>query len=90
LFDFHSDREYGQTSVLRDFDNLVNEALQARDHDTLVKTTQRVVRHIYDEAIAIPLMLDSSIAAMNPKVHGLGYFEVHVSKWTPWDTWIEH
>jgi peptide/nickel transport system substrate-binding protein len=90
LFDFHSDREYGQTSVLRDFDNLINEALQARDHDTLVKTTQKVVRHIFDEAIAIPLMLDSSIAAMNPKVHGLGYFEVHVSKWTPWDTWIEH
>ncbi|MGP8079740.1 MAG: ABC transporter substrate-binding protein [Dehalococcoidales bacterium] len=89
LFDFHSDREYGQTSVLRNFDNLINEALQARDYDTLVKTTRRVVRHIYDEALAIPLMLDSSIAAMSPKVHGLGYFEVHVSKWTPWDTWIE-
>jgi hypothetical protein len=47
------------------------------------------VRHIYDEAIAIPLMLDSSIAAMNPKVHGLGYFEIHATKWTPWDAWIE-
>ena len=89
LFDFHSDREYGQTSVLRNFDNLINAALQARDHDTLVKTTRKVVRHIYDEAIAIPLMLDSSIAAMSPKVHGLGYFEVHATKWTPWDAWIE-
>jgi len=89
LFDFHSDREYGQTSVLRNFDNLINDALQARDHDTLVKTTRKVVRHIYDEAIAIPLMLDSSIAAMSPKVHGMGYFEVHATKWTPWDAWME-
>jgi ABC-type transport system substrate-binding protein len=89
LFDFHSDREYGQTSVLRNFDNLINDALQARDRDTLVKATRKVVRHIYDEAIAIPLMLDSSIAAMSPKVHGLGYFEVHATKWTPWDAWIE-
>ena len=89
LFDFHSDREYGQTSVLRNFDNLINEALKARDRDTLVKTTRKVVRYIYDEVIAIPLMLDSSIAAMSPKVHGLGYFEVHATKWTPWDAWIE-
>jgi ABC-type transport system substrate-binding protein len=89
LFDFHSDREYGQTSVLRNFNNLINEALKARDRDTLVKTTRKVVRHIYDEVIAIPLMLDSSIAAMSPKVHGLGYFEVHATKWTPWDAWIE-
>jgi peptide/nickel transport system substrate-binding protein len=89
LFDFHSDREYGQTSVLRNFDNLINDALQARDNDTLVTTSRKVVRHIYDEAIAIPLMLDSSIAAMTKKVHGLGYFEVHATKWTPWDTWIE-
>jgi ABC-type transport system substrate-binding protein len=89
LFDFHSDREYGQTSVLRNFDNLINDALQARDQDTLIKTTRKAVRHIYDEAIAIPLMLDSSIAAMSPKVHGLGYFEVHATKWTPWDAWIE-
>jgi len=42
---FISDREYGQTSVLRNFDNLINDALQARDQDTLVKTTRKVVRH---------------------------------------------
>ena len=89
LFDFHSNREYGQTSVLRNFDNLLDESLRARDYETLVNTTRRVVKHIYDEAIVIPLMLDSSIAAMNSRVHGLGYFEVHATKWTPWDAWIE-
>jgi ABC-type transport system substrate-binding protein len=89
LFDFHSNREYGQTSVLRNFDNLLDESLRARDYETLVKTTRKVVKHIYDEAIVIPLMLDSSIAALSGRVHGLGYFEVHATKWTPWDAWIE-
>jgi ABC-type transport system substrate-binding protein len=89
LFDFHSAREYGQTSVLRNFDDIMDEMLQARNHEAVVKTTQKVVRHIYDEAIVIPLMLDAALAAMTDKVHGLGYFEVHLTKWTPWDTWIE-
>ena len=89
LFDFHSDREYGQTSVMRNFDNLINAALQARDYDTLVKTTRRVVKHIYDEALVIPIMLDAALAAMTDKVHSLGYFEVHITKWTPWDAWVE-
>ena len=89
LFDFHSAREYGQTSVLRNFDDMMNEMLQARDYETMVKTTRRVVKHIYDEALVIPIMLDAALAAMTDKVHGLGYFEVHLTKWTPWDAWIE-
>ena len=89
LFDFHSNKEYGQTSVLRNFDNIIDEMLQARDYDTMVKNTQRVVKHIYDEAIVIPIMLDSSIAATSNKVHDLGFFEVHVMHWTPWNAWIE-
>jgi len=63
LFDFHTAREYGQTSVLRNFDDILNEALQARDSETMVKTTRKVVKHIYDDAIVIPLMLDSGISA---------------------------
>jgi ABC-type transport system substrate-binding protein len=89
LFDFHSAREYGQTSVLRNFDNLLNDALQARDYDTMIKTTRRVVKHIYNEATVIPLILDSSIVATSNKVHDLGIFETHMTKWTPWDAWKE-
>ena len=89
LFDFHSAREYGQTSVLRNFDNLLNDALDARDYDTMVKTTRRVVKHIYDEAIVIPLVLDSSIAVASNKLHDLGFFETHMTKWTPWNAWKE-
>jgi peptide/nickel transport system substrate-binding protein len=89
LFDFHSAREYGQTSVLRNFDDLLNEMLLARNEEGIAKTTQAVVRHINDEAIVIPMVLDSSIAVANKKVHGLGFFETHMTKWTPWDAWIE-
>jgi len=89
LFDFHSAREYGQTSVLRNFDNLLNEMLKARDDASIAKTTGAVVKHIYEEAIVIPMVLDSSIAAHNSKVHGLGFFETHMTKWTPWDAWKE-
>ena len=89
LFDFHTAREYGQTSVLRNFDDILNEALQARDYETMVKTTRKVVKHIYDEALVIPLMLDSGISAASKKVHGLGFFEDHLMQWTPWNVWIE-
>ncbi len=89
LFDFHTAREYGQTSVLRNFDDLLNDALQARDYKTMVKTTRKVVEHIYDDAIVIPLMLDSGISAASKKVHGLGFFEDHLMQWTPWNTWLE-
>ena len=63
---------------MRNFDNLMNEMLQARDYDTLAKNTQKVVKHIYDEAIVIPIIIDTSIVAASNKVHDLGYFEVHV------------
>jgi ABC-type transport system substrate-binding protein len=89
LFDFHTAREYGQTSVLRNFDNLLNEMLAARDQETIVKTTRRVVKHIYDEAIVIPLMLDAGISAASTKLHGLGFFEDHAMQWTPWNVWKE-
>jgi ABC-type transport system substrate-binding protein len=89
MFDFHSIKEYGQTSMLRNFDNLLDEMLQARDYGTLVKTTRKVIKHIYDEAILIPLLLDSGISATSKKVHNLGFFEVHVFIWTPGDTWKE-
>jgi ABC-type transport system substrate-binding protein len=85
----HSSNAYGETSVLRNFDDLIDESLQARDYETLVNTTRKIVKHIYDEATVIPLMVDSSIAAMNGKVHDLGYFEVHIRYWTPWNAWIE-
>ena len=90
LFDFHSSKEYGQTSVLRNFDDIMDEMLQARDYDTLAKNTQRVVKHIYDEAIVIPIIIDTSIVAMTNKVHGLGFFEVHVMHWAPWNAWKEN
>jgi len=89
MFGFHSNREYGQTSVLRNFDNIIDEALQARDYESMVKTTQRVVKHLFDEAIVIPIMVDTSIVATSDKVHDLGYFKVHIKSWTPWNTWIE-
>ena len=89
MFDFHSIKEYGQTSMLRNFDNLLDEMLQARDYGTLAKTTRKVIKHIYDEAILIPLLLDSGISATSKKVHNLGFFEVHVFIWTPGDTWKE-
>ena len=89
LFDFHTAREYGQTSVLRNFDNLLNEMLAARDRETMVKTTRAVVKHIYDEAIVIPLMLDAGISAASTKLHGLGFFEDHAMQWTPWNVWKE-
>jgi ABC-type transport system substrate-binding protein len=87
LFDFHSSKEYGQTSILRNFDNLMNDMLQARDYDTLAKNTQKVVKHLYDEAVVIPIIIDTSIVAASNRVHDLGYFEVHVINWTPWDAW---
>jgi ABC-type transport system substrate-binding protein len=89
LFDFHTAREYGQTSVLRNFDDILNEALQARDYNMMVKTTRKVVKHIYDEAIVIPLMQDSGISAAREKVHGLGFYQDHLMQWTPWNAWIE-
>jgi ABC-type transport system substrate-binding protein len=89
LFDFHTAREYGQTSVLRNFDDLLNDMLAARDQETMVKTTRQVVKHIYDEAIVIPLMLDAGISAATIKVHGLGFFEDHAMQWTPWSVWKE-
>jgi ABC-type transport system substrate-binding protein len=89
LFDFHSSKEYGQTSVLRNYDNLIDEMLQARDYNTLVKTTRKVVKHLYDEAIVIPLIIDTSIAATSNKVHDHGFFEVHVVHWTPENTWLK-
>jgi len=85
----HSSNIYGETSVLRNFDSKIDESLQARDYEILVKTTRKVVKHIYDEAIVIPLMVDSSIAAMNSRVHGLDYFDIHIRYWTPWNAWIE-
>jgi ABC-type transport system substrate-binding protein len=89
LFDFHTAREYGQTSVLRNFDNLLNDMLQARDNEALVETTRQVVKHIYEEALVIPLFLDSGISAAEKKVHGLGFFEDHLMQWTPWNAWLE-
>jgi ABC-type transport system substrate-binding protein len=89
LFDFHTAREYGQTSVLRNFDDILNEMLQARDDETMVKTTRKVVKHIYDEAIVIPLFLDSGISAASKKVHSLGFDQDHLMQWTPWDVWME-
>jgi ABC-type transport system substrate-binding protein len=85
----HSSNVYGETSVLRNFDSKIDESLQARDYETLVNTTRKVVKHIYDEAIVIPLIVDSSIAAMSSRVHELGYFDVHIRYWTPWNAWIE-
>jgi peptide/nickel transport system substrate-binding protein len=90
LFDFHSAKEYGHTSQLRNFDNLIDEMLRAKDYDTIAKNARNVVRHIYDEAIVIPIIVDTSLAAKSKKVHDLGNFEVHVIQWTPWDAWIEH
>ena len=90
FLDFHTKREYGQTSVLRNFDDIINAALQARDYDTLVKNTQRIVKHLFDEAIVIPITVDPAIAAASTKVHDVGYFEAHLRIWTPWNAWIEH
>ena len=89
MFGFHSATEYGQTSILKNFDNLVNEMVQAKDDETIAKTSQAVVKHIYDEAIVIPMVLDSSIAASSTKIHELGFFESHMTKWTPFDVWKE-
>jgi peptide/nickel transport system substrate-binding protein len=89
FFDFHSSKEYGQTSILRNFDDLMNDMLQARDYDSMTKNTQRVVKHLYDEAIVIPIIIDTSIVAMSNKVHDIGFFEVHVINWTPWNAWKE-
>jgi peptide/nickel transport system substrate-binding protein len=89
MFGFHSATEYGQTSILKNFDNLVNEMVQARDDEMVAKATQSVVKHIYDEAIVIPMVLDSSIAASSNKVHDLGFFETHMTKWSPFDVWKE-
>jgi len=89
LTDFHSKREYGQTSVLRNFDNVLDEMLQTKDYETMVKTAQRITKHLHDDAIVIPIMVDSSIAASSSKVHDLGYFKVHERSWTPWNAWIE-
>lgn len=85
----YSIHEYGQTSMLRNFDNIIIEMLKARNYQTLVKTTRNVVKHLYDEALIIPIMVDSSIAAASNKVHDLGYLEVHIRYWTPWNVWIE-
>ncbi len=90
LIDLHSKKEYGQTSVLRNFDHLIDAVLQARDQPTMVKAAQRVVKHIYDEAITIPILQDSSIVATGSKVHGHGFFGDHIAHWTPWKAWIEH
>jgi peptide/nickel transport system substrate-binding protein len=90
LIDLHSKKEYGQTSVLRNFDHLIDAVLQARDRETMVKAAQRVVKHIYDEAIVVPILLDSSIVATSSKVHGHGFFGDHIAHWTPWNAWIEH
>jgi ABC-type transport system substrate-binding protein len=76
--------------VLRNFDDIINAALQARDYDTLVKNTQRIVKHLFDEAIVIPITVDPAIAAASTKVHDVGYFEAHLRIWTPWNAWIEH
>ena len=89
LIDLHSKKEYGQTSVLRNFDHLIDAVLQARDRDTMVKAAQRVVKHIYDEAIAIPILQDSSIVATSNKVHDHGFFGDHIAHWTPWKAWKE-
>jgi hypothetical protein len=63
---------------------------QARDQETLAKNTQRVVKHLYDEALVIPIIIDTSIVAASDKVHDLGFFKVHIVAWTPWNAWIEH
>jgi ABC-type transport system substrate-binding protein len=89
VFGFHSSKEYGHTSQLRNFDNIVNDMLQARDYDTMAKNTQRLIKHVHDEAVVIPLIIDTSIAATSTKVHDLQFHEIHLMLWLPENGWKE-
>jgi uncharacterized protein (DUF111 family) len=55
----------------------------------MAKNTQRLIKHVHDEAVVIPLIIDTSIAATSTKVHGLELYEVHLMKWRPADGWKE-
>jgi peptide/nickel transport system substrate-binding protein len=89
VFGFHSSKEYGHISQLRNFDNIVNDMIQARDYDTMAKNTQRLIKHVYDEALVIPIIITTSIAVRSKKVHGLEFHEIHLMKWKPADGWKE-
>jgi hypothetical protein len=55
----------------------------------MAKNTQRLIKHVHDEAVVIPLIIDTSIAATSTKVHDLQFHEIHLMLWLPENGWKE-
>ncbi len=55
----------------------------------MAKNTQRLIKHVHDEAVVIPLIIDTSIAATSTKVHDLQFYEIHLMLWLPENGWKE-
>ena len=69
---------------------LINTALRTTDYDVLKKNCQTVVKHVYDEALVLPLWTLAKPWVLNPSVHDTGFFSSgSIFYWTPAKAWIE-
>ena len=68
---------------------LIDAALRTTDFDVLKKNCQTVVKHVYDEALVLPLWSLAKPWVLNPSVHDTGFFSTgSIFDWTPEKAWI--
>jgi peptide/nickel transport system substrate-binding protein len=70
-----------------EFNDVVKQATGASDHDAQRKLTERVVRMFYDEAVVVPVWIDSANGVYHKNVY-TDYKIYHKQNWNPADCWI--
>ena len=65
----------------------LNNALAAKDKDSELKLNQQLAQLVFDEAVMIPLLIDSVIAVYDKSVH-IDINTINMQNWNPGNTWI--
>jgi peptide/nickel transport system substrate-binding protein len=73
-----------------EFQNLLNQAMQAISFETQSALCQEVIDNMYDESMMIPLFAQKGMYWVAKGVHDTGIYTTgSVSTWTPENTWLE-
>ena len=68
---------------------LLDNALKVTDYNKLDKYCQDIVRHVYDEALVLPLWTLAKPWVLDPSVNDSGFFSTgSIFDWTPEKAWI--
>jgi ABC-type transport system substrate-binding protein len=68
---------------------LLSDALRTTDNNVLKKNCQTVVKHVYDEALVLPLWSLAKPWVLDPSVRETGFFSTgSIFHWTPEKAWI--